>query len=193
VQSRVRAKWLIGCLLGCVGLFGCQVGGVEPSYGERCNAQGLMLCICAGGEATGYIPCGADRMTTECGGCGPYRAPGSAGSGSLSSGLGSAGAAPGSFAGSPAANGVGAAGSGVQGSASAPAAPPPAAAACGTGEVCRVTSQGSMKFCSLDPAATFPPVCNVVGQTCGSNSRGTCTSGAPAGVPTALYCVYPSC
>jgi hypothetical protein len=192
VCSRVCTKWLIGCLLACVGLFGCQPDPVKPSIGDVCTPGGLMLCICAGGESTGYIPCGADRMITECGGCAPYRGAGAAGSGAVSSGLGAAGSAPRGAAGGPAANGVGAAGTGVQGSASSPAAPP-AAAACGAGEVCRVTSQGSMKFCSRDPAATLPPVCGAPGQTCGSNGRGTCSSGAPAGVPTALYCVYPSC
>jgi hypothetical protein len=195
VFSRVRSKWLIGCIFVCVGVFGCQPEPARPMYGgERCK-DGLMLCICAGGEATGFIPCGANRITTECGGCSPFNpdaASGAAGSTAIGSGLGAAGSAPGSFAGSSAAPGVGAAGSGVQGAASAPASPP-AAGGCAAGEVCRVTSQGSMKFCSRDPAATLPPVCSAPGQACGSNSLGTCTSGAAAGVPTALYCVYPAC
>jgi hypothetical protein len=50
-----------------------------------------------------------------------------------------------------------------------------------------------MKFCSRDPAATLPPVCNAAGQACGSNNLGVCMSGAPAGAPAALFCVYPSC
>jgi hypothetical protein len=191
VVSRVRSKWLIGCMFMCVGVFACQPEAVQPMYGGQRCTDGLMLCICAGGEATGFIPCGADRVVTECGGCSEYVPPGAsdaAGSRAAGSGLGAAG----SFAGGPAAPGVGAAGSGVQGAASAPAAPP-AAAGCAAGEVCRVTSQGSMKFCSRDPAATLPPVCSAPGQICGSNAQGTCTSGAPAGVPTALYCVYPAC
>lgn len=195
--SRLRSKWLIGCIFVCVGVFGCEPERFQQMYGvERCKPGELMLCICAGGEATGYIPCGADRRITECGGCADYIPPGGA-SGQAAprasgSGLGAAGSAPGSLAGSSAASGVGVAGSSAAGTASAPAAPP-AAAGCAAGEVCRVTSQGSMKFCSRDPAATLPPVCSAPGQACGSNNLGTCTSGAPAGVPNALYCVVPAC
>jgi hypothetical protein len=186
VVSGVHAKWLIGGILAFLGLLGCQPkAAVETDYGKRCNPGELMLCICAGGESTGFIPCGADRMTTECGGCEHPSNRGAAGSAAAPS-------APGSFAGAPAAAGVAGAAS-PAGAASSPAAPPPAAGGCSAGEVCRVTTQGSMKFCSSDPAAQFPPACSVPGQACGTNSRGTCSSGAPAGVPTALYCVYPAC
>ena len=185
--SRVRTKWLIGCLFVSLGAFGCTVEASMPNnFNEVCK-DGLMICICAGGESTGYIPCNADRVTTECGGCAPPRAGSVAGSASSPAAVGVAGAASRSAAGS----GATVAGPST-GSASAPATLPPGAA-CSVGEVCRVTVQGSMKFCSRDPAATVPPVCTVPGQPCGSNNLGTCSSGAPAGVPTALYCVYPSC
>lgn len=195
--SRVRAKWLIGCVLTCVGLFGCQVEPARPAFvaPELCNAQGLRVCICAGGQATGWIPCTADRMLTECGGCQPPMQVGAAGSAAIASGVNAAGSA------APA---VGVPGSGVQGgAASAPAsggaasapgsAPPAAVGGCSVGETCRQTALGSMKFCTADPAATYPPVCTAAGQVCGSNGKGVCSSGAPAGVPTALYCVVPSC
>jgi hypothetical protein len=183
---------MIGCVvlslgfsLGSIGITGCTVERAMPNFGERCK-DGLMLCICAGGETTGWIPCGADRMTTECGGCAVPPAGVIAGSASsTNAAIGVAGSAS-----SPAAP-SGAAGS-FGGGASAPAAALPGSG-CSAGEVCRQTLQGSMKFCSSDPAATFPPVCSAAGQPCGSNNQGVCTSGAPAGAPAALFCVYPSC
>jgi hypothetical protein len=194
VCSRVYSKWLIGCILVSVAVFGCQPDSVKRTFGEHCKPGELMLCICGGGEATGYIPCGADRTVTECGGCDSIKPAGTAGSIATGAPVSAAGSASAGFAGTPAASGVGAAGSSAPGAgtASAPAAAP-AAGGCAAGEVCRVTSQGSMKFCSRDPAATLPPVCSAPGQACGSNARGICTNGAAAGVPTALYCVYPSC
>ncbi len=186
--SRVRAKWLIGCVFVSLGFFGCTVDGGTPNFvaPERCK-EGFMVCICAGGESTGWIPCNADRTTTDCGGCAPPRAGTVAGSASAPAAVGVAGSASMS-----AAAGSGAVAGPSTGSASAPAATSQGGA-CSAGEVCRVTVQGSMKFCSRDPAATVPPVCSLPGQPCGSNNLGTCSSGAPAGVPTALFCVYPSC
>lgn len=221
MRSRVCAKWLFVAVSLGVSLLACQPDVVTPTFmaPQTCTASGMMLCICPGGESTGYIPCGADRMVTECGGCAAPRQIGAAGSGvgQMRGALGgvppTAAGAAGSFGSAPAPApiaGVGAVpppapatpiagGPAVLPVAGAPAVQPPvpvpvapAAGACAVGEVCKVSAAG-MRFCSPNPAAVAPPTCAQAAAACGTNLTGTCVDGTTAGSPGILFCIHPSC
>ncbi|HKU41475.1 MAG TPA: hypothetical protein VJR89_25135 [Polyangiales bacterium] len=187
MSSSVRAMcWLAGLALVIVG---CQREVVKPSVAGACTPGALVMCVCPGGLSTGFIPCGADRTVTACGGCEnrPPRAVSSAtGSASAS---GSALGVAGRPASSPAT-----AGGGSIGAAGRPATFPAAAMGCGVGEMCKTSLRGGgVKFCSPDPSAGLPPPCGGHGQACGSNGAGTCIDATPLGSPGALFCIYSSC
>jgi hypothetical protein len=194
VRSRVRAKcWLLGCALGALTLLGCPTQSAAPTVGGKCKPNTLVMCVCPGALGTGFIPCGADRTVTPCGGCAepaPSSAPATGSASASGAALGVAGMSS-SFAGHGAAGSLGAAGGGSIGAAGGVA---PAAAGCGLGEMCKTSLRGGgVKFCTRDPAASLPPACTSPGQACGTNLAGNCIDARPLGSPGMLFCVYSSC
>lgn len=186
MSSSIRVRcWFLGCALM---VLGCQQQAVQPTVAGACRPNTLVMCVCPGGESVGYIPCGADRTVTPCGGCEtlPPLPPSVSGSASASgSALG--------VAGRPAMSA--AAGGGSFGAAGSPASlASPAAMGCAVGEMCKVSLRGGgVKFCTRDPAAALPPACTAPGQPCGTNNAGNCVDAKPLGSPGAMFCIYSQC
>jgi hypothetical protein len=198
VSSRVRAKcWLLSSAVGALVLFGCQSQPVMPAVGGKCKPGTLVMCVCPGALSQGFIPCGADRTVTPCGGCAeppPPTAAGAAGSPSASgAALGVAGQAS-SFAGRGAAGSSGSFAATGGGSFGAAGSVAPAATGCALGEMCKTSLRGGgVRFCTRDPAANLPPACTTPGQACGTNGAGNCVDARPLGSPGMLFCIYSSC